>query len=136
MDISHSLNDDSTLFEIDDFDFNHMISNCRPLVLSTKEQLNDKMNKEVENMPKSNMKKIKKVKPDNSFSHFDNVKDKKSADNIGSLLNKTLSIESILETSWKRSIMEFVTLRSGSKNKRKKIGSRRSNRVNTEIQAS
>ena len=136
MDISHSLNDDSTLFEIDDFDFNHMISNCRPLVLSTTEQLSDKINKEVENLPKSKAKKIKKTKTDNSFSHFDNVKDKKSADNIGSLLNKTLSIESILEASWKRSIMEFITPSSGAKNKRKKIGSRRSNRVNNEIQAS
>ena len=48
--LTHNLNDDSSLIQIEDIDLNYIVSHCKPLVLSTEAQLDEAWEKEIENL--------------------------------------------------------------------------------------
>lgn len=133
--ISHNLNDDSSLYQIDDFDLNYIIAQWKPLVLSTQKQLEEEMDRQMNGMGKSMAMKKQNSKKFENYSSIDSLSKKKEADNVGSLQSKSVSIENVLESSCKRSIKEFLKWDNEKGSKRKKIiGSRRSNRVSNDIQ--
>lgn len=46
--LTHNLNDDSSLLQIDDVDLNYIVFHCKPLVLSTEAQLEEACEKEIQ----------------------------------------------------------------------------------------
>lgn len=73
--LSHSLKDDSGLLQIEDIDINYIVFFCKPLVLSTSQQLEEENEKEMENV-KSKTKGRKKKKQNNfdTYASIDNIK--------------------------------------------------------------
>lgn len=130
--LSHSLNDDDSLFQIDDVDLNHIIFNCKPLVLSTEEQMEAQNEAESQNIKGKKRGKENKSKSFDTFISIDNIS-KKKADTIGSLQSKSTSIQSVIESSCKRSIKEFLQNNSNGVKNKKSISSRRSRRIKNEI---
>jgi hypothetical protein len=129
--LSHSLNDDSSLFQIDDVDLNHIIFNCKPLVLSTEEQMEAQNEAESQYIKEKKKGKDNKSKNFDTFISIDNIS-KKEADTIGSLQSKSTSIQSVIESSCKRSIKEFLQRNSNGAKNKKSISSRRSKRIKNE----
>jgi hypothetical protein len=80
---------------------------------------------------KQKSSKASKSKKFDTFVTMDSLS-KKEADTIGSLLSKSTSIQSIIESSCKRSMKEF--LQDGQSNNNKtSISSRRSKRIKNEV---
>lgn len=56
--LTHNLNDDSSLIQIEDIDLNYIVLHCKPLVLSTEAQLEEAWEKEMQSY-KANKTKAK-----------------------------------------------------------------------------
>ena len=129
--LSHNLKDDSGLLQLEDVDINYIVFYWKPLVLSTSKQLEEENEKEIKDLKLKKKNMRRKKNNFDSYASLDNLK-KKTADTAGTLQSKNISIQSHIESCWKRSISEFLNF--GSKSMKKtSINSRRSKRVKKEI---
>ena len=130
--LTHNLNDDASLFKIDDVDINYIVFNCKPLVLSTDAQLEEACEKEMQSIKGRSKTSKSKSKRFDTYATIDSLS-KKEADTVGSLQTKGLAIQNIVENSCNRSVKEFLKSGPDGAKSKKSISSRRSKRLKNEV---
>jgi hypothetical protein len=95
--LSHTLKDNSGLLQIEDVDINYIVFFCKPLVLSTSQQLEEENEKAAFKHGPKGSKGRKRARKNNfdTYASLDKIK-KKTADTAGTLQSKTVGVQEYL----------------------------------------
>lgn len=95
--LSHTLKENSGLLQIEDVDINYIVFFCKPLVLSTSQQLEEENEKEALKHGSKSAKGRKRAQKNNfdTYASLDKIK-KKTADTAGTLQSKSVGVQEYL----------------------------------------